>query len=192
MNGRRPGRPRGDAPPLTREAIVAAALELLDAAGPAGFTMRALAERLGVTAMAIYHHAKSRDELIGAMAESVHAGIDMPVSGSPREVIATLLRRYCDAVLAHPNLTLAMVADPSRHAGAAASLSRELKQALAALGLNRTDTRHWRDILVDYTHGFAVAVASAGPDADAPGLPAYEQAVARLLDAVEALAGART
>src|SRR6266508_4254417 len=46
---------------LTPDKILDAALELVDATGPDGLTMRRLADRLGVTATAIYHYFDGRD-----------------------------------------------------------------------------------------------------------------------------------
>ena len=52
---------RGDGrEPLTREKIIEKALELLDAEGVEGFSMRRLGEALGVEAMALYHHFPSK------------------------------------------------------------------------------------------------------------------------------------
>jgi AcrR family transcriptional regulator len=48
---------------LDRERIADAALAVLDARGASGFTMRAVAEALGVTPMAPYHYVKDKAEL---------------------------------------------------------------------------------------------------------------------------------
>lgn len=58
-----PRRPRG----LTREAIVAAAVELADADGLAALSMARLAERLGCGTMSLYRHVASKDELVTFM-----------------------------------------------------------------------------------------------------------------------------
>ncbi|GAB2721005.1 TetR/AcrR family transcriptional regulator C-terminal domain-containing protein [Kitasatospora kifunensis] len=72
--GRGVGRP-GQAL-LSREIIARAALEVVDASGPDGLTMRALAERLGVKAASLYNHVASKDELLDSLAELVNAEID--------------------------------------------------------------------------------------------------------------------
>ncbi|WP_275003272.1 TetR/AcrR family transcriptional regulator C-terminal domain-containing protein [Promicromonospora iranensis] len=56
---------------ITRELIVAAALELLDDQGIDGLTVRALATRLGVRAPALYWHVRNKQELLDEMATEV-------------------------------------------------------------------------------------------------------------------------
>ncbi len=48
-----------------RAALLAAAWELVQAQGLEGLTLRAVAERLGVSRSAIYRHYRSKDELLG-------------------------------------------------------------------------------------------------------------------------------
>ncbi|QRY53975.1 TetR/AcrR family transcriptional regulator [Mycolicibacterium septicum] len=58
-----PSRSRG----LTREAIVAAAVELADTDGLAALSMARLAERLGCGTMSLYRHVANKDELVTFM-----------------------------------------------------------------------------------------------------------------------------
>ena len=59
---------------LSRERIVEAAVELLDAAGEGGLTFRALTERLATGPGAIYWHVANKDELLAAATDAVVAG----------------------------------------------------------------------------------------------------------------------
>jgi AcrR family transcriptional regulator len=52
---------------ITRERIVAVALELLNEKGMDGLTVRALASRLGVGAPALYWHVRNKQELLDEM-----------------------------------------------------------------------------------------------------------------------------
>lgn len=73
--------PRGGPPKdLDADQIVVAAIALLDDEGLAGFSMRRLADRLGVTAPTIYWHHHSRSGLLGAVAE--HLLGDVAAAGS--------------------------------------------------------------------------------------------------------------
>jgi AcrR family transcriptional regulator len=63
-----PGRNRNGRKPLTREKIVDKAIELLDAEGVEGLSMRRLGDALGVEAMALYHHFPSKDAMLDAVA----------------------------------------------------------------------------------------------------------------------------
>src|SRR6266508_4261040 len=56
---------------LTPDKILDAALELVDATGPDGLTMRRLADRLGVTATAIYHYFDGREAILEALLDRV-------------------------------------------------------------------------------------------------------------------------
>jgi AcrR family transcriptional regulator len=69
--------------PLTRDAIVDAALEVLAEAGPEGLSMRRVAERLGTGAASLYWHVASKDELIELMIDRVISEIRLPEEPDP-------------------------------------------------------------------------------------------------------------
>ncbi len=69
-----PGRPA-----LTREALVARALEIGTSEGLEAVSLRRLAQELGVTPMALYRHVRDKQDLINAMTEAVLDGIDPTV-----------------------------------------------------------------------------------------------------------------
>lgn len=62
-------RRRGRPAKLSRQAILAAALALLDREGADALTMRRLGSELGVEAMSLYRHVKDRDELLEGLAD---------------------------------------------------------------------------------------------------------------------------
>ncbi|MNZ93980.1 Tetracycline repressor protein class E [compost metagenome] len=175
----RPARGQG----MARDDILAAALALLDEGGGQGLTMRALASRLGVTPMSLYHHVGDQAQLLRALSDGVYAEV---LEGTtqrvpPRAEIRALLSRYHHAVGRHPQLTLALFATPAALAG----VTRQLSERLAALLAPITpDARRWRDILVDHAHGSGLALASARDEAaQAQAMQEqYLQALDRLLD----------
>ncbi len=65
-------------PRLTREAIVAAAIDIADTAGLAGISMRKIADALGVGAMSLYRHIEDKDALLGAMTAEVTRRFSYP------------------------------------------------------------------------------------------------------------------
>jgi AcrR family transcriptional regulator len=175
------GRPtRGQG--VTRDAILDAALVLLDEDGDAGLSMRALAARLGVTPMSLYHHVTDRAGLLRALSDRLYGDVLLGVdeAGGPVEGIRMLMTRYYDAVVMHPQLTLAIFAEPAAFAG----VSREITDRLGAL-LAAVTTAHlvWRDILVDHAHGSGLALIAARGDAARVGTlrDAYRQALDCLL-----------
>jgi AcrR family transcriptional regulator len=63
---------------LHRDQIVAAAMELLDAEGVAGLSMRKLAAKLGSGATSLYWHVPTKDDLIDLLIDEVWGEIDVP------------------------------------------------------------------------------------------------------------------
>ncbi len=63
---------------LTRERVVAVALAIADAEGSSGLTMRALAGRLGVQAMSLYHHFANKDAVLDALVDEVFGEMHTP------------------------------------------------------------------------------------------------------------------
>jgi AcrR family transcriptional regulator len=63
---------------LTREQIITAAVELLDAEGLEGFNMRELGKRLGAAATAVYWHVGSKADLIALAADHAWNEIALP------------------------------------------------------------------------------------------------------------------
>ncbi|WP_308210499.1 TetR/AcrR family transcriptional regulator [Actinomadura luzonensis] len=71
-------------PGLSVGRIVRAAVELADAEGLAGLSMRKVADRLGFTTMSLYRHVPSRDHLVDLMRDEVlaeHADVRRPHDG---------------------------------------------------------------------------------------------------------------
>ncbi|MEU3255094.1 TetR/AcrR family transcriptional regulator [Streptomyces sp. NPDC006997] len=66
-------------PPLSRERVIRTAVEVADEKGSAAaLTMRAVAQRLGVEAMSLYHHVAGREDILDGMVDAVFAEIDLP------------------------------------------------------------------------------------------------------------------
>src|SRR5215472_513793 len=84
---------RSERSPLDRERLVRVALELLDEVGLDELSMRRLAERLGVTAAALYWYVRDKHELLGLLADAISAEMPLPnPSGDWRAEIETLAR----------------------------------------------------------------------------------------------------
>lgn len=68
---------------LTREAIVARALEVGGAEGLEAVSLRRLASDLGVTPMALYRHVRDKQDLLNAMMDFVMEDLDLTVGFQP-------------------------------------------------------------------------------------------------------------
>src|SRR6202161_4872358 len=66
---------------LSRDVIVQAATEILDAEGEDALTLRALTVRLATGYGAIYHHVADRDDLLAAAADHIIARIVTDLRG---------------------------------------------------------------------------------------------------------------
>ncbi|MFI1628125.1 TetR/AcrR family transcriptional regulator [Streptomyces noursei] len=87
---------------LSRDRIVAAAMELADDQVPGEITMRALAARLGVRSpMALYRYVGSKDGLVDLMTDRVYGQITVPRGDGWRAALQGLGRTSWDAVQRH-------------------------------------------------------------------------------------------
>lgn len=64
--------------PLDRARIVGIMLELLQAEGLDGISMRKIADSLGVKASSLYYHVKDKEQLLHLLAEEISTKIDFP------------------------------------------------------------------------------------------------------------------
>lgn len=92
-------------PPLSRERIVAIAVELLDAQGINGLTMRRLADRLVSGVMSLYWHVDNKEDVFDLALDSVLEYRASPETGeSPdwRGDVVHMLEDWRATMLRHP------------------------------------------------------------------------------------------
>lgn len=95
---------RGE-PPLSRERIVATAVELLDAQGVDGLTMRRLADHLGAGVMSLYWHVNNKEDVFDLALDSVldYRGPSQLVEPQDwRGEIVQILEDWRASMLRHP------------------------------------------------------------------------------------------
>lgn len=96
---------------LDRERLVRVALELLDEVGLDELSMRRLAERLGVTAAALYWYVRDKNELLGLLADAISAEMPLPDPSRPwRRELEALARGARRVALAHRDAARILVA----------------------------------------------------------------------------------
>jgi AcrR family transcriptional regulator len=95
---------RGPKPALTVDAIVDAAIAVADESGLDGWSMRAVGERLGRTAMSLYTYVPTKRELIDLMYDQAHAKLATRVnpSGGWRAEIEGWAHDLLACYLRHP------------------------------------------------------------------------------------------
>ena len=101
----RPQRSRRDQPALSRDQIVSAALELLDAEGIDALSMRRLGTRLNAGATSMYSHVANKDELIELVVDHVYGEVDLTgIEGTTdwRAAVNRIAHGLRDGFLRHP------------------------------------------------------------------------------------------
>src|ERR1700728_2011547 len=103
---------------LSKEVIVKAATEILDAEGEDALTLRALTVRLATGYGAIYHHVADRNDLLAAATDHVIAPIvtGLDAGAGPRPALRALACGLFDAIVAHPWTGAQLKRDPLRPA----------------------------------------------------------------------------
>ena len=150
---------RADA--LSKERIVAAAIEILDADGESALTFRALAARLATGSGAIYHHVASKGELLAAAADDVIGRVMTgAVSGpEPREAIRVLALGVFDAIDAHPWVGAQLSREPWQPA--VLQVFESVGGRLPSLGVPGRAQFDCASALVNYVLGLAGQYAAA-------------------------------
>ena len=158
---RRAGRPRRAAPALDSASILQAALPLLEEQGEA-FSLRALAQKLGVDTMALYHYYAGKEELLLALMAARFTALDPAQppftrrQAPPRRVLA-LCALYLELVSATPYFVRLMARGLVAQADVAERFAALFEQALDGLELGRKTRQRGCDTLVDFLHGYALA-----------------------------------
>ncbi len=159
--GRTRPRPRVPRNTLNRERVLAAAVDLLDHAGPDAFTMRALAERLGVATMAVYSHFSAKEEIIEAVRERLLAEVELPPlgpveeGGGSRAEVRELWRAAYRLLADHPSVLRLLATRPVSGDEGTVFADRALGVLLRA-GLDRADAARCYTTLMQFTVGSAL------------------------------------
>ncbi len=144
---------------ITRDAVLAAALEIIDRDGADALSMRRLARALHRDPMILYRHAPNKAALLDGVAETVLAQLhvdsaDPDWAGQLREVA----RRFRALALAHPHVVPLIVTRPLatplglRPAGTLRPLE-DILALLTRAGFSGPDALHIYRALFGFLHG---------------------------------------
>ncbi|MFI1754105.1 TetR/AcrR family transcriptional regulator [Streptomyces sp. NPDC020571] len=172
-------RPERRQEPLSRERIVATAVELLDTVGERGLTFRALAERLSTGPGAIYWHITGKAELLAAATDAVVAAavtVDpADPADSPEDAVRAVALGLFDATEAHPWLATQLATQLSRTpwGTVAPRIFESLGRQVRAMGVPEADWFTASSALMHYILGAAgqnaansAGAAPSGRDVD--------------------------
>lgn len=144
---------------LSRERVLASALELVDREGLSALSMRRLGTELGVEAMALYRYAAGKDALLDGLVEALYLELEdrlAPGSGAGGDWRAGLHRialATYEVCLAHPQvvplLATRMLAVPLARRPLA--VLREHERVLVLLSESGLDEEHIAAAFRDFT-----------------------------------------
>ncbi|MFC9976866.1 TetR/AcrR family transcriptional regulator C-terminal domain-containing protein [Spirillospora sp. NPDC127200] len=153
----RPARSRRDQPTLSRDQIVDAALELLDAEGLTGLSMRRLGTRLNAGATSVYWHVANKDELLELAMDRVMGEVEVPdpeAAGGWRPAAEGYARSLRAMIHRHPWTMTQFGARPLLGPNAARVMEGTLV-AFGHAGFTGFELEYALSLVVDYVIGAA-------------------------------------
>jgi AcrR family transcriptional regulator len=144
---------------ITREMMLATALEIIDRDGAGHLTMRRLARALDRDPMILYRHASNKAALLDGVAEIVLAQLEVD-SADPdwNAQLRAVARRYRQLALAHPQVVPLLVTRPLatplalRPPGTLRPLE-DILTLLTHAGFSGPDALHIYRALFGFLHG---------------------------------------
>jgi AcrR family transcriptional regulator len=93
----------------TADRIAKIALKILEDEGPEAVSMRRVAQAVGITPMAIYHHFKDRDELLNTITDREFSKLlnhiqSHPIRGTLEQRLFALMEGYVDYAFEQPRV----------------------------------------------------------------------------------------
>lgn len=153
--------------PLSRERIAREALKLIDEEGLEKCSMRRLGARLGVEAMALYHHFPSKGDLLDAVMDCLVAEVELPTAGPPLERLRSSIRSYRACAIRHPP-AFVLLAARRFNTERTFAFYEALLGVFGELGLDAEQSARWFRLVGGFASGSGMAeVASRERIADA-------------------------
>ncbi|MBO2448908.1 TetR/AcrR family transcriptional regulator C-terminal domain-containing protein [Actinomadura barringtoniae] len=169
----RPSKSRRGRPQLSREEIVSAAIELLDADGLDGLSMRRLGATIGAGATSLYFYVAHKDELLELCLDEVMGEIeiddvpdhadhaDQGEGGDWRASAAAFMRSYREVIVRHPWM-LGLLGVRPAIGPKAMRMSDRLVHMLTSAGFEGMGVAHASSLLMSHVFGGAtLQVASS-------------------------------
>ncbi|RNG24095.1 TetR/AcrR family transcriptional regulator [Streptomyces botrytidirepellens] len=180
-------RERPAKPALTRDGIIATAVDLMRVEGLERVTMRRLAQELDTGPASLYVYVRNTAELHAAVLDELLAGVDLSpaaAEGDWRERLVRILMSYTELLFEHPGLARSAVA--ARPFGKNFLNLTEAVLALLHEGGVVPDRAAWLiDVLLQFCTATAAEHAWRGPDEDGHNEEDWEALAAGLMGASE-------
>jgi AcrR family transcriptional regulator len=155
---------------LSPDAVVDAAIAVIDADGPEALSLAAVASRTGVATPSLYKHVSSLDALRGLVQLRVLTDLgdalaEAVLGRSTDDALRALMSTYRDYAIAHPNRYAALPQQPRPEPELAAAGNRVIEVVFAVLrgyGLEGSAVIHATRCVRAAMHGFASLQISGG------------------------------
>src|SRR5713101_6834424 len=141
--------------PLSRERVLAAALELVDEQGIDALSMRKLGQAVGYEAMSLYNHVANKDDLLDGILDLVLAEMDPPARDGGLPAIRAAALSAHEALKQHP-WAAGLLMSPGRVRPARLELMNGLLGALRNAGFSAETTYHAYHAIDAHVIGFSL------------------------------------
>ncbi len=153
---------------ITRGALMAASLRIVDQEGLDALSMRRLGDELGVEAMSLYRHVSNKAALLDGLHEAVLGGLRPPRQiGDWVEDCRALARSFRRALRAHPNVLPLFATRPAVTPGSLDHAEFALR-LLAAPFPKMKPRVHALQALVTFVVGNTMSQVAASGDGSPP------------------------
>jgi AcrR family transcriptional regulator len=149
-----------------RRQILDQALALVDERGLAAMSMRAVAERVGLTSMALYPYVGGKDALLDGLVDLLHLELGTAVGGDPadhdwRHRLCALGRAVRSLARAHPS-AFPLLLNRSAAGPAASWLAAALQGILADAGVPSPDVPRTARLICAFLLGYTTGEVTGG------------------------------
>jgi AcrR family transcriptional regulator len=147
-------------PPLSRERVLRAAVDLADGGGIESLSMRKLGQELGVEAMSLYRYVRNKDDMVDGMVDLVFGEIGLPRSDVDWKAAMRQRAIAAREVLARHAWAIGLMESRSRPGPATLRHHDAVIGALRQAGFSIVLAAHAYSVLDSYIYGFALQQAS--------------------------------
>lgn len=142
--------------PVSRERALQVALEVADADGIEGVTMRRLGRELGVEAASLYHHVPGKEQILDGLVDLVAAEIQLPEPSTDwREAISHRAHQTRAVLLRHP-WAVSLMASRTTPGPATLGLLEVGIRCFREGGFSVASAAHAISTVDSYVHGFVL------------------------------------
>ncbi|MEE9312899.1 MAG: TetR/AcrR family transcriptional regulator [Planctomycetota bacterium] len=142
--------------PLSRDAVLAAAMKLADAGGIEKLSMRKLGQKLGVEAMSLYNHVANKDEVLDGIVDIVYSEIEMPKKGAKWKPAMRRRAGSAREVLKRHPWALGVMESRTNPGMASMNYYEAIIRCLREAGFSIKLAGHAFSVIDSYLYGFAL------------------------------------